>query len=117
MTSLPADETGAFAAARAAVLGRIAEAAERVGRDPADVTLVAVSKTVPPERVRAAVAAGFSILGENRVQEAVAKIPVVDGGTWHLVGPLQSNKARRAVELFDVLEAVDTVGLAARLDR
>ena len=80
-------------------------------------TLVAVSKTVPAERLRAAVAAGHRTLGENRVQEAAAKIPLVPGPRWHLVGPLQANKARRAVELFDVLEAVDTVELARRLDR
>jgi pyridoxal phosphate enzyme (YggS family) len=81
------------------------------------VTLVAVSKTVPAWRVRAAVAAGMTVLGENRVQEAAAKVPVVGGAVWHLVGPLQANKARRAVELFDVLEAVGSVDLARRLDR
>ena len=86
-------------------------------RSPASVTLVAVSKTVPAERLRAAVAAGHDVLGENRVQEAAAKIPLVPGPRWHLVGPLQANKARRAVELFDCLEAVDSVELARRLDR
>ncbi len=80
-------------------------------------TLVAVSKTVPAERLRAAVAAGHDVLGENRVQEAAAKMALVPGPRWHLVGPLQANKARRAVELFDVLEAVDSVALAHRLDR
>jgi len=99
------------------VLERIAAAAVRAGRDPAAVTLVAVSKTVPAEAVRDAVAAGITVLGENRVQEAAAKIPEVTGARWHLVGPLQSNKARRAVELFDVIESVDSVELAARLDR
>ncbi len=78
-------------------------------------TLVAVSKTVPADRIRAAVAAGFRVLGENRVQEAAAKIPVVDGAAWHLIGPLQANKARRAVELFDVIESVHTLELAQRL--
>ena len=67
-------------------------------------------------RVRAAVAAGLTVLGENRVQEGAAKIPEVEGGTWHLIGPLQSNKARRAIELFDVIESVHTADLAARLD-
>jgi pyridoxal phosphate enzyme (YggS family) len=110
-------EIADLAAARAAVLARIAAACGRAGRDPAEVTLVAVSKTVPPERLRAAVAAGFDVLAENRVQEAAAKIPLVPGPSWHLVGPLQANKARRAVELFDVLEAVDSVELARRLDR
>jgi pyridoxal phosphate enzyme (YggS family) len=88
-----------------------------VGRDPAQVTLVAVSKTVPAERLVAAVAAGLTILGENRVQEAESKVGAVPGATWHLVGPLQSNKARRAMALFDVVESVDSVDLAHRLDR
>jgi pyridoxal phosphate enzyme (YggS family) len=104
-------------AARERVLGRIAEACARVGRDPADVGLVAVSKLVPVERLRAAVAAGLDVLGENRVQEAAAKVGQVAGACWHLVGPLQSNKARRAVELFDVVDSVDSVDLARRLDR
>jgi pyridoxal phosphate enzyme (YggS family) len=110
-------EVARLAAARAAVLGRIAAACARTDRAPSDVTLVAVSKTVPAERLRAAVAAGHRVLGENRVQEAAAKIPAVAGASWHLVGPLQANKARRAVELFDVLEAVHSLDLARRLDR
>ena len=110
-------ETAGLAAARAAVLERIAAACARAGRDPATVQLVAVSKTVPAERLRAAVAAGLDLLGENRVQEAVAKAPLVPGARWHLVGPLQANKARRAVETFSVIETVDSVELAARLDR
>jgi len=81
------------------------------------VTLVAVSKTVPAARVQAAVAAGLVVLGENRVQEAAVKIPEVVGAAWHLLGSLQANKARRAVELFDVLEAVGSLELARRLDR
>jgi pyridoxal phosphate enzyme (YggS family) len=114
---LDSDEVEAFRRARASVVARIEEAARRAGRDPALVTLVAVSKTVPAGRVRAAVAAGLGVLGENRVQEASAKIPDVAGATWHLLGPLQGNKARRAVELFDVLQALDSVDLARRLDR
>lgn len=112
----PAEIAG-LAAARAAVLSRIAGACARAGRAPASVTLVAVSKTVPVDRLLAAVAAGHDVLGENRVQEAAAKVPLVPGPRWHLVGPLQANKARRAVELFDCLEAVDSVELAGRLDR
>jgi pyridoxal phosphate enzyme (YggS family) len=81
------------------------------------VTLVAVSKTVAAERVRAAVEAGMTLFGENRVQEALAKVPEVPGARWHLVGPLQSNKARRAIEAFDMVETLDSVGLAQRLDR
>jgi hypothetical protein len=112
----PAEIAG-LAAARSAVLTRIAKAAARAGREPASVTLVAVSKTVPVDRLRAAVAAGHDVLGENRVQEAAAKVPLVPGPRWHLVGPLQANKARRAVELFDCLEALGSVELARRLDR
>jgi pyridoxal phosphate enzyme (YggS family) len=112
-----AAEIAALRAARDAVLQRIAAAAGRAGRDPASVTLVAVSKTVPPSRLRAAVAAGLTLLGENRVQEAESKAPLVAGARWHLVGPLQSNKARRAVDLFETIESVDSIALAARLDR
>lgn len=110
-------EVAAFVTARAAVLERIALACLVAGRDPATVRLVAVSKTVPAERVRAAVAAGLTILGENRVQEAESKVEAVPGASWHLIGPLQSNKARRAVETFAVIESVDSIELAARLDR
>jgi PLP dependent protein len=110
-------EVAALGRARAAVLERIARAGGTVGRDPAAVRLVAVSKTVPVERIRAAVAAGLTTLGENRVQEAAAKVDAVPGASWHLIGPLQSNKARRAVETFDVIESVDSLELAARLDR
>ncbi len=111
------DETAAFAAARRRVLDRIAEACARAGRDVGSVTLVAVSKTVPADRLRSAVAAGLTVLGENRVQEAENKFHEVPGATWHLVGSLQSNKVRRALELFDVVETVDSVDLARRLDR
>lgn len=110
-------EVSALRSRRAEVLGRIADACARAGRDPAGVTLVAVTKTVPVERLRAAVEAGLTVLGENRVQEAAAKVPLVTGAAWHLVGPLQSNKARRAVELFEMIETVDSVDLARRLDR
>jgi pyridoxal phosphate enzyme (YggS family) len=104
-------------AARAAVLSRIDAAARRVGRDPAGVRLVAVTKTVSPERIRAAVAAGLTTLGENRVQEALDKRALVPGARWHLIGPLQSNKVRRALETFDVIESVDSLDLARRLAR
>jgi PLP dependent protein len=107
----------ALGRARAEVLGRIDAAAARAGRDPSAVTLVAVSKTVPADRIRAAVAAGLDTLGENRVQEAEAKAPGIQGARWHLIGPLQSNKARRALELFDVIESVHDLDLARRLDR
>lgn len=115
-----------FASARASILARIAEAAGGNGRDPASVEIVAITKTVPSDRIRDAIAAGFRTLGENRVQERQARVVEVDTVStypageqpgWHLVGPLQSNKARRAVELFDVIETVDSVDLAERLDR
>jgi pyridoxal phosphate enzyme (YggS family) len=111
------EAVAAFAAARQRVLDAIAGACLRVGRDPAGVELVAVSKTVVAGRLVAATAAGLTTLGENRVQDAEAKAPQLPGVRWHLVGPLQSNKARRAVDLFDVVESVDSVALARRLDR
>lgn len=98
---------------------RMTEAAVRANRRPEDVKLVAVSKTHPAEIVREAIAAGVNDLGENRVQEAEGKIPEVGrkAARWHLIGHLQSNKARRAVELFDVIHSLDSVALARRLDR
>lgn len=93
------------------------DACRRAHREPSGVRLVGVSKTVPAERLRAAVASGVRTLGENRVQEAVDKVGSVPGATWHLIGPLQSNKARRAVETFSTIETVNSVHLAVRLDR
>lgn len=106
-----------FVAARVHVLAAIADACARSGRDPAGVTLVAVSKSVDAVQLRAALAAGLTTLGENRVQEAEEKVPAVPGGRWHLIGPLQANKVRRAVAIFDVIESVDSVALAVRLDQ
>jgi pyridoxal phosphate enzyme (YggS family) len=107
------------AEARAEILGRIHDAAGRSGRAADAVGIVAVTKTIDADHIRAAAAAGFGAFGENRVQERQSKADAVAGlaGEWHLVGPLQSNKARKAVELFDVIESVDTLGLAQRLDR
>ena len=99
------------------MIERIEASCRRVGRDAAEVTVVAVTKTVAPERIRAALDAGLDTFGENRVQEALAKMSDVPGARWHLVGPLQSNKARRAIAAFDVIETVDGVELARRLDR
>jgi PLP dependent protein len=104
-------------AARAAILERIADAAARARRDPGAVEIVAVTKTVAADRVRSAIDAGFTTLAENRVQERAEKAADVGGGRWHLVGPLQSNKARRAIALFDVIETVDSLDLAQRLSR
>ena len=111
------DDLALLTRARSSVLERISLAAGRAGRDPANIQLVAVSKTVPAERLRAATAAGLRDLGENRVQEAAEKQPSVPGARWHLIGPLQSNKARRAVEIFDQIQTVDSDELAIRLDR
>jgi pyridoxal phosphate enzyme (YggS family) len=106
----------------AAVRERMARAAERASRAPEGVTLVAVSKTFPAEMVRTAFAAGVRDFGENRVQEGEAKVSALEGLRpeglrWHLVGHLQSNKARKAVALFDVIQSVDSVELAQRLAR
>ena len=107
----------AFRSARQRVLDRIETAAARAGRDASEVSLVAVSKTVPVERLRVAVAAGLTTLGENRVQEALAKVPALPGVRWELVGPLQSNKVRKALEAFARIQSVDSLELARRLDR
>jgi pyridoxal phosphate enzyme (YggS family) len=99
------------------VHGRIAAACARVGRDPADVTVLPVSKSVDAGRLRAALAAGMTTFAENRVQEAEAKAAALPGARWQLVGHLQSNKAPRAVGLFEVIHSLDTLDLARRLDR
>lgn len=103
----------------AEVRGRIKRAAERSGRDAAEVKLVAVSKTQPAAALLEAIEAGCTALGENRVQEAEAKLAEIgrDAAEWHLIGHLQSNKARRAAELFDVIDSLDSVDLARRLER
>jgi hypothetical protein len=106
----------------AAVRERIARAAERAARPPGDVRLVAISKTYPPQAVREAFAAGVRDFGENRVQEAEPKIAATadlreSGLRWHLVGHLQSNKARRAAVLFEVVQSLDSLDLASRLAR
>jgi PLP dependent protein len=96
---------------------RIARAAERSQRQPNEITLVAVTKTFPAAAVRAAHGAGLRHFGENRVQEAEFKRPELTDldASWHLIGHLQSNKVRRAVELFDRIDSVDSVALARKL--
>lgn len=102
----------------AMVRARVERAARRAGRDPREVTLVAVSKTVPAERLRGIAATGVDDLGENRVQEAAPKVAALGAGlTWHLIGHLQGNKAKAAVGLFDLIQSVDSEELAAALDR
>ncbi|HTO91517.1 MAG TPA: YggS family pyridoxal phosphate-dependent enzyme [Candidatus Sulfotelmatobacter sp.] len=100
------------------IRSRISRAAARAGRSPGDVILIAVTKTVPPATVAEAIALGLTDLGENRVQEAEAKIRLL-GSTvrWHLIGHLQRNKAGKAVELFERVHSVDDVELAVTLDR
>ena len=96
---------------------RIAQAAERSGRDASDITLVAVTKKQPASAVIEAVAAGVPNIGENYVQEAWEKHESVPEGRWHLLGHLQSNKAKQAVALFDLIQSVDSVKLAQALGR
>ena len=97
---------------------RIARAAERAGRRPEDVLLIGVSKTVDVERIRQAVAAGLTALGENRVQEAKEKVAALGRPVpWHLIGHLQTNKVRDALALFDLLHSVDRPELALECDR
>jgi pyridoxal phosphate enzyme (YggS family) len=101
-----------------AVRARIETAAKKSGRRASDIELVAVTKTHPAEVVRQAIDAGVTDVGENRVQEAESKIAQVgrDALRWHLIGHLQSNKARRAVQLFDVIHSVDSIELARKLE-
>lgn len=103
----------------ARVQERITAACNRSGRRPEDVKLVAVSKTVSPDRIRQAYEAGLRDFGENRVQEASEKRPALSDltMTWHLIGHLQTNKARPARELFHWIHSVDSLRLAAKLDK
>ncbi|MHB8845325.1 MAG: YggS family pyridoxal phosphate-dependent enzyme [Nitrospirota bacterium] len=100
------------------IMDRITAAAKRSGRDPSSVRLVTVTKTVDHDRIRQAIAAGAAILGENRVQEAKEKIEALGNiAAWHLIGHLQTNKAKYAVKLFDLIHSVDTIELAKELDK
>jgi len=102
-----------------AVRGRIAAAANAAGREPEEVKLIAISKTHPASVIRTVIELGATDLGENRVQEAEEKITEIgrDRVRWHLVGHLQANKARRAVNFFEVIHSIDSLDLARRLDR
>jgi len=109
-----------IAARAGAVRERLSRAATRAGRKPHEITLVAVSKTHPPEAVREAHAAGVRDFGENKVQEAQTKLPELrdlSDSRWHLVGHLQGNKARKAVSLFDRIHSVDSIPLALKLEQ
>jgi len=98
---------------------RIEQAAARCGRDPTSVRLLAVSKTVSAANVKEAIDAGIHLLGENYIQEAREKIDALMGSpaAWHFIGHLQTNKARFAVELFDLIHSVDSIKLARALDK
>lgn len=97
---------------------RIRAACQRAGREPNSTALLAVAKTHPPETVIAAAGLGLSLFGENKVQEARAKIPLCPGRLrWHFIGHLQSNKSREAVELFAMIESVDSLALAQEINK
>jgi PLP dependent protein len=101
-----------------AIQAKIATAAQRAGREPSDIELIAVSKKVLPELIEEAVAAGQTLFGENKIQEAKAKIPQISSrARWHMIGHVQSNKARDAVAMFEMIHSVDSVKLAAELDK
>jgi len=102
------------------VNARLGRAAAACGRDPRDITLIAVSKTFGPADIAEAIDAGQTHFGENRIQEAETKIPgfrSMSGIRWHMIGHLQSNKARRAAELFDFIHSVDGIRLAGKLSQ
>jgi pyridoxal phosphate enzyme (YggS family) len=111
-------EAGSIAANLERLHERVARAAQQAGRRADEVTLVAVSKMFPAEAIRAAYEAGLRHFGESRVQEWGSKQPKLAdlGATWHLIGHLQSNKARRAAQLFDRADSVDSLALAQKLD-
>jgi pyridoxal phosphate enzyme (YggS family) len=100
------------------VMERIEKAAQKAGRDPKEIKLVAVSKTVESARIREAIEAGVSILGENYIQEAQKKIEEIGRPVaWHFIGHLQSNKAKYAVRLFDMIHSLDSLPLAEELNQ
>ncbi len=100
------------------IQAQIAAAAGRAGRDGNSVKLLGASKTVEAERIRAAITAGLCLFGENRIQEATSKMDDVGGAArWHFIGHLQSNKVRVAVELFEMIESVDSLTLAREIDK
>ncbi len=103
----------------AKVQNKINSAAEKSGRKVAEITPVAVSKTKPVSDLQAAIACGVKVFGENKIQEAEAKINEIgrENAEWHLIGNLQGNKARKAVKLFDVIHTLDSIELAQRLER
>jgi len=99
------------------VLEQVRVSAERVKRDPSDITVVAVTKTVPVERINEAVAAGLKVLGENRVQELTGKHPSLPGVEWHMIGHLQSNKVKYVVDKISLLHSLDGISLAEAVNK
>ncbi|MCJ7663355.1 MAG: YggS family pyridoxal phosphate-dependent enzyme, partial [Desulfobacterales bacterium] len=116
---MPEDTMGEIEKNLSRVRERMEHAATKVGRDPQGIKLMAVTKTVAVERIREAMAAGAMIFGENYVQEARGKIEEIGqaGIQWHLIGHLQTNKARYAVRLFDLIHSVDSITVARELDK
>src|SRR5258708_39913218 len=121
MSGQPIDSAAGIAVRLAGVKDRIVAAARAVGRDAAGITLVAVSKTHDAAAIASAIAAGQRVFGENRVQEAQTKYPALKAAhpdlALHLIGPLQTNKVKDAVALFDVIETLDRKRLAEALAR
>lgn len=105
-----------FSSRLASVQEALAAAAQKAGRDPSQIELIAVSKTQPVEAVQEALRAGLTHFGENKVQEARGKIETLGRGLWHLIGHLQSNKAKDAVRLFDFIDSVDRLDLAQEIN-
>lgn len=96
---------------------RMADAARRADRNPEEITLVAVTKAIEPAMVKQAIALGLRDFGENRVQEAEWKIPLLPEATWHMIGHLQRNKVKKALLIFDMIHSVDSLRLAQEIDR
>src|SRR6266568_8462351 len=119
MNDEPGNNQERLAANIAYVRSNIAEAAQRSGRSPGEITLVAVSKTVPVELVKIAYNLGVTDFGENRVQEALPKIAEFhpQGLRWHMIGHLQSNKAGKVVGAFDAVQSIDSLRVAQVLNR
>ncbi len=99
------------------VLEKVRTAAAKANRDPAEIKIVAVTKTVPVEWIREAVDAGLTVLGENRVQELTAKYPLVEGVEWHLIGHLQSNKVKYIVDKVSLIHSLDSLSLAEEINK
>jgi len=97
---------------------KIGQAASRAGRSGTEITIVAVTKTILPSKIHAAIEAGITVIGENRVQEAISKYPdIANQVEWHLIGHLQTNKVKKAVQIFSMIQSVDSLHLAQEIDK